>query len=202
MFPTGYESSPSAGDAVCAFNGTGYTLDWTMVKVPQSSLSILMPIDRPDESDATVQSGSMSIPVPGANFTHSPSYNADTQASSLPCSPSTQGPTIASSSITATSNTHSTQGNATTVSPAVAATSYIFLSAETKCLPITTSISSHVASNIRPSVLASDNDTNSSSCQSCIPAAKGGSRSTKTDPTSDGTALILGISFLLALMWS
>jgi hypothetical protein len=198
MFPTGYESSPSAGDAVCAFNGTGYTLNWTMVKVPQSSLSILMPIDRPDESDATVQSGSMPIPVPGANFTHSP---ADTQASPLSCSPSTQGPTIASSSITATSNTRSTQGNATTVSPAVAATSYIFLSAETKCLPIATSISSQVASNIRPSVLASGNDTNSSSCQSCIPAAKGGSRSIKTDPISDGTALILGISFLLALMW-
>ncbi|EYE97506.1 uncharacterized protein EURHEDRAFT_420431, partial [Aspergillus ruber CBS 135680] len=33
-----YESSPSAGDAVCAFNGTGYTLDGSRVKVGETAL--------------------------------------------------------------------------------------------------------------------------------------------------------------------
>ena len=34
----GYESSPSAGDAVCAFNGTGYTLDGSRVKLDETVL--------------------------------------------------------------------------------------------------------------------------------------------------------------------
>ncbi|OJJ82452.1 uncharacterized protein ASPGLDRAFT_153216, partial [Aspergillus glaucus CBS 516.65] len=33
-----YESSPSAGDAVCAFNGTGYTLDGSRVKLDETVL--------------------------------------------------------------------------------------------------------------------------------------------------------------------
>ena len=170
-----------------------------MVKVPQSPLSILMPIDRPDESDASVQSGSMPIPVPGAHFDHSPTYTADSQASPVSYSTS-QGPTIASPSITAIRNTNSTKGNTTTVSPSVATASYV-LSAETECLSMATS-SSHVAPSIslRPSVLAPVNNTNSGLCQSCIPAPRGGSRSIKMDPTSDDTVLILIINFLLTLM--
>ena len=38
MYISGYESSPSAGDAVCAFNGTGYTLDGSRVKVGETAL--------------------------------------------------------------------------------------------------------------------------------------------------------------------
>jgi hypothetical protein len=36
MFPTGYESSPSAEMLVCAFNGTGYTLNWILGNHPAS----------------------------------------------------------------------------------------------------------------------------------------------------------------------
>ena len=38
MYISGYESSPSAGDAVCAFNGTGYTLDGSRVELNETVL--------------------------------------------------------------------------------------------------------------------------------------------------------------------
>ncbi|KAJ9225487.1 hypothetical protein DTO169C6_2220 [Paecilomyces variotii] len=44
-----YQSSESAGDAVCAFNGTGYLLDGSSVSLPETLLSNLEPLGNPAE---------------------------------------------------------------------------------------------------------------------------------------------------------
>ncbi|KAJ9365609.1 hypothetical protein C8Q69DRAFT_499191 [Paecilomyces variotii] len=46
-----YQSSESAGDAVCAFNGTGYYLDGSSISLPETLLSNLEPLDNPAEPE-------------------------------------------------------------------------------------------------------------------------------------------------------
>lgn len=46
-FVVGYQSSEEAGDAVCAFNGTGYNLDGSSFSLPETFLSNLDPLGFP-----------------------------------------------------------------------------------------------------------------------------------------------------------
>ncbi|KAL2008175.1 hypothetical protein VTN00DRAFT_8157, partial [Thermoascus crustaceus] len=59
-----YESSESAGDAVCAFNGTGYTLYGISYEIPESSIIALRDANESatPETDSTDACGIFAIP--------------------------------------------------------------------------------------------------------------------------------------------
>lgn len=64
MIFQGYETSESAGDAVCAFNGTGYTLDGITYEIPESSIIALRDTNESatSETDSTDACGIFPIP--------------------------------------------------------------------------------------------------------------------------------------------
>ncbi|KAJ9293489.1 hypothetical protein DTO271G3_7754 [Paecilomyces variotii] len=60
-----YQSSESAGDAVCAFNGTGYFLDGSRFSLPETLLSNLEPLGNPAEPElSSLSTATQGIAVP------------------------------------------------------------------------------------------------------------------------------------------
>lgn len=118
----GYQSSPSAGDAICTFNGTAYKLDGTAFALPQSLLSALEedaqePSQSSSSTSAAVETVYVPIPPPAADVDNVP----------LDTAPPSSTVTASTGTLTMTSDADSSPLPKTTVSVTLMSTAVVKL---------------------------------------------------------------------------